>query len=424
MKKQALLFVLIISCGLIKAQNKSFNLGIEIRPRFLLDEGYRTPKSINEKTYSYVTQRTRLSAGYKKNKLQAYVSIQDIRFWGGDNKFKQSGVFGNTESLSLHQAWFALNPIKTISLKIGRQLFKYDDQRIISSRNWNDYQLTYDAVLIKFVKNKNALDIGITYNTESTNNNIFPNSKFKIFDFIRYQRQLNNLKLSAIALLTGNTINDSCDQIYLRVTYGLNANYILHDLKIRSSFYFQNNLNNNGEDVRAFCFSIFAKKNVLQQKLNVGVGLDYLSGNDETKTNEDYKICNHRFDILYGRRHGWYGFMDYFSTTPEQGLLNFMLKLEYLFNNKISLQADFHHFSLAENKYDLQDGNSKINKYLGQEFDFTLKWKIIEEASLQAGYSFFLMTNSLKQVMEVNNEELKFPQFAYLMITVKPMLFH
>lgn len=423
MKKLIFLFVLIFSCGIVNAQYKSFNLGLEIRPRLLLDNGYKTPKSIDEKTYSFITQRTRINAEYEKNILQAYVSIQDIRFWGDDNKFKENGVFGNTESLSLHQAWFALKPNKTISIKIGRQLFKYDDQRIISSRNWNDYQITYDAVLIKFEKDKNNLDIGITYNTESTNNDIFPNSKFKIFDFIRYQQQINNLKVSAVTLLTGNTINDSSDQVYLRGTYGLNANYILHDLKIRSSFYFQNNLNNNGENVRAFCFSIFAKKDIILQKLNAGFGFDYLSGNDETKTSDDYIITNHSFDILYGRRHGWYGFMDYFSTTPEQGLCDFMFKLEYLFNKKINLQADFHQFYLAENKFDLQDGSSKLNKNLGQEFDFTLKWKIIDEASLQAGYSFYLMTNSLKQVIEVNNEKLKLPQFVYLMISIKPFLF-
>jgi hypothetical protein len=419
MKKSVLLFALFIYCGLISAQNKSFNLGMEIRPRFLLDNGYKTPKSINEKSYSYVTQRTRLNAGYERNKLQSYVSIQDVRFWGGDNKYKESGVFGNTESLSLHQAWFAFNPNKTISLKIGRQLLKYDDQRIISSRNWNDYQLTYDAVLFVFKDNNKQLDIGITWNSQSNNSLIYPHQKYKFFDFIRFQHQLNNFNISVIALLTGNTINDTSNNIYLRATYGANLKYNNNGLKIRSSFYYQNNLNNNGSNVSAFCFSLFAQQNLLQQKLNIGIGLDYLSGNNETNIN-----TNKRFDILYGKRHGYYGYMDFFSNTPKQGLQDYMIKAEYKLNKKLSLGTDIHHFSLAQNIFDLNNPNSKLNKSLGQEFDFTLNWKIIDEASLQAGYSFFLITNSLKQIMKLNNEELKFPQFAYLMITVKPMLFH
>ena len=115
--------------------------------------------------------------------------------------------------------------------------------------------------------------------------------------------------------------------------------------------------------------------------------------------------------------------MDYFSTTPEQGLQNYMIKTEYKFTKKITLQADCHYFMLAENKFDLENQLVQLNKNLGHEFDFTLKWKIFEEASLQAGYSFYLMTNTLKQLKEVHNKKLQFPQFAYIMITVKPKLF-
>ena len=115
--------------------------------------------------------------------------------------------------------------------------------------------------------------------------------------------------------------------------------------------------------------------------------------------------------------------MDYFSKIPEQGLQDYMIKTEYKPTKKIALQADFHYFMLAANKYNSEDKTVKISKNLGHEFGFTLKWKIIEEASFQAGYSFYLMTNSLKQIKEIYNQELRFPQFAYIMFTVKPILF-
>ena len=115
--------------------------------------------------------------------------------------------------------------------------------------------------------------------------------------------------------------------------------------------------------------------------------------------------------------------MDYFSTTPEQGLQDYMIKTVYKFTKNLTLQADYHYFMLAEDKYDLETQAIQLNKNLGCEFDFTLKWKILEEALFQAGYSFYLMTNSLKQLKGVHNEKLRFPQFAYIMITVKPILF-
>lgn len=423
MKHIILLIILILSLNLVYAQDKSFNLGCEIRPRLLLDDGYKTPKLKDKKPLAYIIQRTRLNTRFQKDKLKTYISIQDVRFWGGDNNYKENGIFGNTESLNIHQAWFLLNPNKNIFVKVGRQLFKYDDQRILSSRNWNDYQVTYDAVLFQLNDTINKLDIGLTWNSETSKSLIYPDEKFKVFDFIRYERQLYNFNFSLIGLLTGNTINDTTDSIYLRGTYGSNLNYKKNNFEVRLSGYYQDNLNNNGQNTHAYCFSIFAKQNIYQKKVSIGIGLDYLSGQDETNINSNYQSSNHRFDILYGRRHSWYGYMDYFSSTPEQGLQDYMIKTEYTPVKNLTLQADYHCFLLAKNKFNLEDQTVKLSKKLGNEFDFTLKWKIMEEASLQAGYSFYLMTNTLKQIKEVHNENLRFPQFAYVMITVKPILF-
>ena len=127
-----------------------------------IDNGYGTPQLKGESTPLYITQRTRLNAGFQKDKVESYISLQDVRLWGEDNNYKSSGVYGNTESLSLHQGWVKLNLNKMLSLKIGRQLFSYDDQRIISARNWNDYQVTYDALLAEIKASKHRLHIRIT----------------------------------------------------------------------------------------------------------------------------------------------------------------------------------------------------------------------------------------------------------------------
>lgn len=424
--KKILLFIIPIGFSLnIFSQNNSFSLGMELRPKALIDIGYKCPKTIYETPLTYILQRSRINASLKSNKLKTYISVQDIRIWGDENNFTKSGVFGNSESVSIHQAWFLLNPAKNISVKIGRQLFSYDDQRIISSRNWNDYQVSYDAVLFQVIDTINKLDIGLNWNSETSKSLYFPEEKFKTFDFIRYERQIHDFNFSSIALLTGNTINDSSKYIYLRGTYSLNLNYKKNGFKLNSSVYYQNNLNNKGQNLNppsertsAYCFSIFANKNIFQEKAFIGIGLDYLSGNDGTNSNNTYQNTNHRFDILYGKRHGYYGYMDYFSTSPEEGLEDYMLKTGYKFSKKISLNADYHYFRLAENKFDLEDPTIKLNKNLGHEFDFTLKWEIIDEASLQAGYSFYLMSNSLKQIKNVHNKELRFPQFAYILIKI------
>ena len=225
MKKIAFSIVLFLCISAIYSQDKQFNLGAELRPRMLIDNGYRNPKASDDKTLSFITQRTRLNIGYQKDILETYISIQDIRIWGDDNNYKESGALGNTESISLHQAWFLFKPTQTLSVKTGRQLFQYDDQRILSSRNWNDYQVTYDAVLLQFNDAINKFDIGLTWNSETSKSYMYPDEKFKVFDFIRYERQLKHLNISILGILAGNTISDTTETIYLRGTYGVNLKY-------------------------------------------------------------------------------------------------------------------------------------------------------------------------------------------------------
>ncbi|NQV01883.1 MAG: hypothetical protein HQ542_04510 [Bacteroidia bacterium] len=151
--------------------------------------------------------------------------------------------------------------------------------------------------------------------------------------------------------------------------------------------------------------------------------MDYLSGQDETKTGNKYKSTNHRFDILYGRRHGWYGYMDFFSPIPEQGLQDYYIKAEYRPWKKLTLKLDGHFFWLASNKYNVDSSGDILKKNLGQELDFTAIWQIMNVVSLQGGYSFYLMTETLKQVKGVNRVLTRFPQFAYIMVTVRPEIF-
>ncbi len=423
MKRTCFLILMVLWVQVGLTQQKQLVIGLELRPRLLLDDGYKNPKANDDPVLAYITQRTRLNASYQQQQFEAYFSLQDVRVWGGDNQYSSSGIFGNTGSLSLHQGWFILKPIKTLSIKTGRQLFQYDDQRIISSRNWNDYQITYDAVLIQFDNAKDKIDIGLTWNSETINTFLYPQVKFKIFDFIRYERIFRDFNISAIALITGNTVSDTVSSIYLKGTYGLNLLLDITNLHARITGYFQNNLNQNGTRLHAFCFSLLAQYDVFQKRASFSIGVDYLSGQDETKTSNKYNRTNHRFDILYGRRHGWYGYIDFFPPIPEQGLQDYYLKADYRPWKKLTLQLDGHFFWLASNKYNVDGSGDILKKNLGQELDFTLIWKIMDVVSLQGGYSFYLMTETLRQVKGVNNTSTRFPQFAYIMITAKPELF-
>lgn len=416
MKQFILLAVpLLLFFNELKSQQNQLIIGAEIRPKFIVDNGYKTPLIKNEDAILYTCQRTRINATFSNNKYECFISFQDVRLWGDDDHYKTSGQYGNSSSSRLHQGWVMLNLNSDFSIKTGRQIFSYDDQRIISARNWNDYQVGYDAVLMQYTKKSNKLDIAVNWNADNKNDNYYSSVKFRLFDFIRYETRITNFKFSTIAVLSGNTLRDTTSSIYLRGTYGINGKYMSDNINSRASLYYQHNMNTIGPKTSAYCFSAFAEKALFNRKLFLGIGLDYISGNDESKTQN----TNHQFDLLYGRRHGWYGYMDYFSTTPEQGLQDYMLKARFNIQKDLNLHIDFHHFLLAENILNSSNPNKTMDRKLGQEIDLKIKWEFLPEASLECGYSAYFVSNTLKQLKEIQGQSIKFPQFAFIMLTIK-----
>ena len=415
--KHIAVLVMLYNFTISSASDDKLQISGELRPRVLVDNGYKSPKTTKENTPVYTTQRTRLNALFSNEKFDIYLSLQDVRLWGGGNNYNARGVYGNTESVSLHQAWAQLNITEALSLKIGRQIFSYDDQRILSRRNWNDYQVSYDAILAEYKTSKHHFHLGLSYNSENKTDLSYPSEKFKTLNFLHYQYKLDNLKLSGIAVVTGNTLADTSEVIFLKATYGANINYTTDKTNAHLSAYYQHHMNNNRDKISAFCISAYLEQNFIKQ-LSFGLGLDYLSGNNDNSTS----TSNNRFDILYGRRHGWYGHMDYFSTTPQQGLQDYMAKMTYKPAHNIAIELHGHYFKLAADLYDSQNIHKKMSAKLGQEVDLIMKWKFHKMGNLECGYALYKTTSTLTSLKGVDNAGLKTPQYCYLMLTVKPLM--
>lgn len=406
-----LTFCLFVWVGFSVAQDSALWLGVELRPRMITDRGYKTPQAINENTLVYATQRTRINAQLNIDNVGCYVSLQDVRMFGDDDNFSGSGTYGNTQSVSIHQAWTKINMSEKLAVKVGRQLFTYDDQRILSSRNWNDYQVTYDALRMEYHTTKSRVHLVLSYNAESKSDLNYSDQKFKLLDFVHYQYVTGDFSFSGIALLSGNTLSDSTSRLFVRGTYGLNGVYHSDVSTLRTSVYYQHNLSEYGGEVAAWCFSVFVQQK-LSSRWKVGLGFDFLSGDENPDDSQ-----TSTFDILYGRRHGWYGYMDYFSNTPQQGLQDFMMKVSFSPIRNLEAQLDGHYFTIDKKLY-LND--QEYNKNLGQELDLTVKWHFHQRAVLQCGYSVYNTSSTLKRIKEQDGTSIKQPGFMYVMVTVKP----
>lgn len=95
------------------------------------------------------------------------MSVQDVSTWGDTPQILPTD--GN-DSFSLFQAWAQLLLNENWSIKAGRQVLSYDDQRILGGLDWAMQGRFHDALLVKYAKNKLALDIGGAFNQEKTAN--------------------------------------------------------------------------------------------------------------------------------------------------------------------------------------------------------------------------------------------------------------
>jgi hypothetical protein len=418
-KLLALAMPLVISTNLFS----QLTIDGEFRPRLMIDGGYKTIKLQSDPTLVYISQRSRINFGYKSDKLETYFSLQDVHFWGDDDMYSSTGVSGNSKGINLHQAWISIKPTSAIAVKIGRQQFNYDDQRFLSARNWGEYQVTYDALLFSWVKSTGKLDIASSWNNNGSTDALYPKGKMKTLNFIRYEQGVGKVTLSAIALVSGITKADTLTDVALTSSYGLNIVYKVKSFDARLTGYYQSALNNVNGNISSYCLSAFVRKSLFNDKASAGIGADIYSGNDGTITDATYKKTQHKFNSLYGNRHSVLGYMDFFTSIPDQGIQDYMVKTEYKLTKEVLLQADYHLFYLNNKGYDMINTDQLAQKLLGSELDFTLQWKVMKDVTLQTGYSFYLTTDTVEKWKKVYNKDVSFPQFAYVMLTVKPTFF-
>jgi len=423
-----LLLALIFIPGIIIAQ---FSISAELRPRFEIDNGTIRPKPDSMNTSYYVTQRTRLRFDFKKEKYQLRLSIQDVRFWGTGDIYSSTGVFGTSGGLDVQEAWFRLKLCENSSITIGRQVLKFDDQRLVATRNWNQWGLAYDALTYNFVKDKWDLNVAISYNTNSNLNNgkaniddeLFnKNNLIKSFNYIHVKKVFNeSLRASLIAIGAGYQSSQSSSVIYMMGTYGLWLSYTKGIFDFSTNLYYQNGHAQSGKKVSAYMATVHPGVKI--GKIRIGLGGDYISG-DNAK-NDDYGEKEKTFNKMYGAVFKYYGFMNYYTymkrSTRNGGLGDIYPNIKIPIKEKHIILAQYHKFYLA-NPVFVEETISE-NQDLGSEIDLMYTYKAMKDLVLQAGFSYYFTSNTLKQVKGVGATEIKAPYWGWVMLSFTPQLF-
>lgn len=408
-----------------------FTLKGEFRPRFEYRNGYGEILSKEEVPAFTISERARISAYYQTGILSFGLALQDVRVWGDDDIYTYTGSPGSASSIDLNEGWIGIKPYSGGLLKIGRQYWIYEDERIFSSRGWSQSEMKYNAVLFQHTGKSFQADAGFSWNNmkEDNSDKGYPIDRMKTLDFIYLKKQFTDwLYVSAFGIATGFQASDTSGEIntniYLQGTYALYVGINRGKLKALASGYYQNGRNRTGANTIAYLFSAKADYTFVD-KFTIGAGIDYLSGSDQKNNDPGYSGKNHSFDVLYGGRHRYFGHLDYFNnlskSTDNGGLSDLFLKFNYAFAAKASAGVDLHYFSLQNN---VQDKSSEtliyLKKGLGEEIDLYFSWDPLKFLNVKGGYSFFVSTGSMEKLQGVYGNA-RFPSWAWIMVTAKPV---
>ncbi|CAN5247961.1 alginate export family protein [soil metagenome] len=409
--------------------------------------GYKTLADSNQAPAAFTEQRTRLIFGYKGDNYKIGISFQDIRTWG--STAQNNKVDGLT---SVHEAYVDWNACSKGSFKIGRQELVYDDHRIFGNVDWTMEARSHDIALFKFIPDTmTQLHVGLAWNQDAaqlTTNYYTLGSaasgfqNYKSMQFLWFNRRIGtDMNVSILALNNGlqydwtdsNAI--TFHHVEFSQTAGANFVYKKDAMGFHFNAYYQ--MGNDGrykqtDGITAKTLSAYEVAAdftyTVNKKYGVTIGGEMISGNSQTDTTKAYKNVNHAFNPFYGTNHKFNGYMDYFyvgNHTNNVGLINPYLKLKYD-AEKYWVGLDVHYFMSAAPVLDVPN-LIKTGKYeamssgLGTEIDLTYAYKISKQATIQAGYSHMLGTDTMKALKGGKTNVTS--NWAYLMFAFKPTLF-
>ncbi|MDO6744629.1 alginate export family protein [Tenacibaculum soleae] len=399
----------IILCLVTTLTYSQLKIDAELRSRAEYRHGFKTLFPDNANAALFTSQRTRLNFAHSIEKLNFYISIQDVRVWGDVPQLNSS----DNNGLSLHQAWAEILLDANYSLKLGRQEVIYDDSRIFGNVGWAQQARSHDLALFRYKKGSFKADLGLAFNQSKENlteTNLTTPNTYKAMQYIWLHKEWSNFSGSFLFLNNGL---QSTDGLKYSQTIGTHLKTKQNNLQLAANLYYQFGYDVNNNDLSAYLLSLEANYK-LNDKTTVGLGTELQSGNDYNTAVSK----NNAFNPLYGTNHKFNGFMDYFyvgNHVNSVGLLDIYAKANFKLNPKSSLTAFLHSFSAAA------DINTNVSKQLGTEIDLVYAYNYTKNIGFKAGYSQMFASEGMEDLKGISNNNTN--NWGWAMVTINPTLF-
>ena len=413
---------LFLVLGTSLSSQAQFTLTGEVRPRTEFRNGFKTPTTSANSPSFFTEQRSRINFDYKEEKYKLRISFQDVRMWGENAQiFKEED--GNTY---LSEAWGEYFLNDKFSVKAGRQIISYDNQRFLGGLEWAQQGRRHDALLLKYedAEKKTKLHLGAAYNSDddvaepaylqnAAASFYSVGGNYKAMEYAWFNKGFKGGSVSLLAL--NATYQNAADSsTYSKQTVGAYAKYKVSDkVSLSGDLYYQTGKIGTN-DVNALLAGVNATLKTKVTPLTLGV--EYISGKDD----DDASTTITNFSPDFGTNHAFNGLMDYFFVGPANGnvgVTDLYLKTKFKLPKGI-LKAHFHEFLTGSTQLDVN--GDELAAPMGFEVDLIYAVKLAPTVTFNLGFSQLFGTDTL---IALRPGDEKLNNWAWMMVTFKPTFF-
>ncbi|MDB6155867.1 MAG: hypothetical protein JWL90_4320 [Chthoniobacteraceae bacterium] len=399
---------------------------------------------------TWLLQRFRVGVLVKATPwLRIYAQGQDSREFESDRPNIPGALAAEgDDNFDLRQAYFEIGDPKSfpLTLKAGRQLLSYGDERLIGGFDWNNFGRTFDAAKLSWKAPTWQLDlfassVVVIKRDEFNKSDLFngnENDREQIFSgayFTMGDLAFGSLELYALWLSQANGTTASLQGAVPTIqpkgagllaqhsSFGTYGGRVKGDPKKLHGFEFEvEGAYQNGEvfDQALSAFAVHAGAGYnfdSAWKPRLWAEYNFATGDKDPADND-----SETFQNLFPTNHKFYGIMDLFSW---QNMHNPMISLRVSPVKSVTAQLDYHAFWLASTDdfwyrangltpvRPLTPAARNASNFAGQEVDFVVTWNATKRLQVQAGYSHFFAGSYLADTGPSDDAD-----FGYLQATI------
>lgn len=413
----------------IRAQ---LSVDAQLRMRGEVNQGYMFIAGPETEFQAGVSQRSRLGFTFAKDNLSMRLNIQDIRAWGGETYYTATGAWAN-QGLDVFEAWMEMKVSEKASLRLGRQILSLDDERLIAERNWNQYGQAYDALryrrsdgqweteAVLSYNNQNAMALGATGGIDDFYSD---KNRIRMLNYLWVRKALcPTTRISFSFITSGYQSPRFANVLYVSGTSGFHLAHKKESMALNANLFGQFGRNIYGRKVEAWMATLSGSYAL--GRWQFGGGADILSGNDGSRTEADYVAKDHSFDLLYGARFKYNGYMNQFANldvaTGAAGLVDVYPFVKYAFAKENDLRLLFHLFRSTWKSIPGKSDQEQ-DAFLGSELDLMYTQSLAQGLKLQSGLSFFFPTERMEELKGLEKGTHTLSWWSWIMLTYQPGL--